>query len=345
MSLFGALVAVYSRCELVKIPTQLRQLVHVRINIVLTHTRTNLLSPIQRVHSVSAIVTFALVADGTVDAPTLFTVIATFGKLRMPLMMIPQSVAGIADARVGAKRVGAFLALEEIEQKPRENDEKTDNYKSGNIAIRITQGEFFWVNPKARVQDDLVVVSGKTKQKKNNRERSDSVVGPVVVESWTSANPTYEVMPVLQDVECSMHRETLTAVVGAVGSGKSSLCNAILGEMFRTKGAVEVNGSVAYASQSPWILHATIRDNILFGEAFDEKRYQRVLEVCQLTHDLEILEAGDQVRILVLCNVTRFILFAVAAWVLLMHFFLCYNPLSKTTSEPKQLPINTPYLC
>jgi ATP-binding cassette subfamily C (CFTR/MRP) protein 1 len=222
----------------------------------------------------------------------------------MPLLMLPQSIAGIADARVGAKRVAAFLALEEIEQKPHRDDEKTtNNNRSKNIAIKITEGEFFWANPKANVPSDERVDGVKSKQNNKNKNKNKnkkqtkggSVVGPVVVESWTSANPTFEVTPVLKDVDCSMRRGTLTAVVGGVGSGKSSLCNAILGEMFRTKGAVEVNGSVAYAAQSPWILHATIRDNILFGEAFDEKRYQRVLEVCQLTHDLDILESGDQV--------------------------------------------------
>jgi ATP-binding cassette subfamily C (CFTR/MRP) protein 5 len=63
------------------------------------------------------------------------------------------------------------------------------------------------------------------------------------------------------------------AVCGAVGAGKSSLLSAILGHMKTSRGRVSVDGSFAYVSQQAWIMNSSLRDNILFGEAFDPKRY------------------------------------------------------------------------
>ncbi len=57
-----------------------------------------------------------------------------------------------------------------------------------------------------------------------------------------------------------------------------------------------ING-VAYAAQSAWLLNATIRDNILFGEPYDEARYQRVIQACALVRDLTTLEGGDLTEI------------------------------------------------
>ena len=59
------------------------------------------------------------------------------------------------------------------------------------------------------------------------------------------------------------------------------------------KGEVTLKGDVAYAAQSPWILNATLRENILFGRPMDEERYSKVIKACQLEHDLTLLEDGD----------------------------------------------------
>ena len=55
--------------------------------------------------------------------------------------------------------------------------------------------------------------------------------------------------------------------------------------------------SIAYASQTPWILNATIRDNIIFGLPINEARYEKVMNICQLLHDLTLLEKGDLTEI------------------------------------------------
>ncbi|XP_075790564.1 LOW QUALITY PROTEIN: ATP-binding cassette sub-family C member 2 [Pelodiscus sinensis] len=103
--------------------------------------------------------------------------------------------------------------------------------------------------------------------------------------------------PAIRGVSLDVAPGRLVAVVGAVGSGKSSLVSAMLGEMERLTGHVNVQGSVAYVPQQAWIQNATLRDNILFGSALDEARYRRVLEACALLPDLELLPGGDLTEI------------------------------------------------
>lgn len=94
-----------------------------------------------------------------------------------------------------------------------------------------------------------------------------------------------------------VEKNQCVAVVGSVGSGKSSLLSAYLGEMDRVSGRVNRKGQVAYVPQQAWIQNATLKDNILFSKPFDKKHYDRVVEACALKPDLEMLPAGDQTEI------------------------------------------------
>ncbi|XP_035829877.1 multidrug resistance-associated protein 1 [Aplysia californica] len=90
---------------------------------------------------------------------------------------------------------------------------------------------------------------------------------------------------------------SLVAVVGSVGSGKSSLLSAIMGEMNKVSGSVTVKSSMAYVPQEAWIQNATLRDNILFTSDYKPALYDKVVEACALKSDLEILPGGDQTEI------------------------------------------------
>ncbi|KAJ2921432.1 hypothetical protein H1R20_g15658, partial [Candolleomyces eurysporus] len=94
----------------------------------------------------------------------------------------------------------------------------------------------------------------------------------------------------------------LSIISGATGSGKSALLESLLGEMHCISGNVIIDKSnhrVAYCAQSPWLEHATIKDNILFGctAPFSEERYHNVIHACALEQDLSILDAGDMTEI------------------------------------------------
>ncbi|KAF9973525.1 hypothetical protein BGZ73_003215 [Actinomortierella ambigua] len=101
----------------------------------------------------------------------------------------------------------------------------------------------------------------------------------------------------LKNINLTIPRGKLVAVVGAVGSGKSSLLNAMVGEMRKATGSIEFGGTVGYSPQSAWIQNATVMDNILFGLPYDERKYQRVIRQCALERDIHILPQGDQTEI------------------------------------------------
>uniref|UniRef100_A0A669EIM4 Canalicular multispecific organic anion transporter 2 n=1 Tax=Oreochromis niloticus TaxID=8128 RepID=A0A669EIM4_ORENI len=103
--------------------------------------------------------------------------------------------------------------------------------------------------------------------------------------------------PVLHNINVMVPQGSLLAVVGHVGCGKSSLISALLGDMEKVEGEVSVRGSVAYVPQQAWIQNATLRDNILFGNPYNEQKYNSVLEACALTPDLQVLPGGDMTEI------------------------------------------------
>ena len=100
----------------------------------------------------------------------------------------------------------------------------------------------------------------------------------------------------LSRINLACHPGEFVAIVGGVGCGKTSLLNAILGELRLLAGTAFVRGKLAYFSQTPFIMNASIRQNILFARAdepVDEGLYQRALSSCALTHDLRLLPHGD----------------------------------------------------
>ncbi|KAG1678431.1 Multidrug resistance-associated protein 1 [Nymphon striatum] len=101
----------------------------------------------------------------------------------------------------------------------------------------------------------------------------------------------------LSNINLNVDQGKLIGVVGQVGSGKSSLLSAVLGEMHLKEGRVNVNGSIAYVPQQAWILNATVRENILFDSDLKCEKYQDILNKCALEDDLQILAGGDLTEI------------------------------------------------
>jgi ABC-type multidrug transport system fused ATPase/permease subunit len=100
----------------------------------------------------------------------------------------------------------------------------------------------------------------------------------------------------------------LVAIVGSVGSGKSSLLSALLGEMHCVSGEVQVHGSVAYCDQRAWILNDTVEGNILFGQEYNEEKFDNALYSANLEDDIKTLEGGLHTQIGE-CEIVQFIHF------------------------------------
>jgi ABC-type multidrug transport system fused ATPase/permease subunit len=106
-----------------------------------------------------------------------------------------------------------------------------------------------------------------------------------------------EELNVLHDINFSAHKGELSCVVGRVGSGKSSMLQAMLGDIYKTKGEVVVRGATAYVAQSPWVMNATVRENIIFGHRWDAAFYERTIHACALVEDFASLPDGDETQV------------------------------------------------
>uniref|UniRef100_A0A914C5U5 ABC-type glutathione-S-conjugate transporter n=1 Tax=Acrobeloides nanus TaxID=290746 RepID=A0A914C5U5_9BILA len=110
--------------------------------------------------------------------------------------------------------------------------------------------------------------------------------------SWESNDE-----PAITNINLDVLKGSLVAVVGKIGSGKSSLLSALLGEMHRISGNVTVRGRIAYVPQQAWIQNQSLKNNILFSRSYNEKLYNDVIEGCSLKVDLIRLPAGDATEI------------------------------------------------
>jgi ATP-binding cassette, subfamily C (CFTR/MRP), member 1 len=242
--------------------------------------------------AVISFITYAVTNSDDVSASTLFAAIVAFDQLRFPLLFYPVSLAQLSQASVSAARVQNFLNTKEvgfgdnIGSGTYERDDDVGTIGGGKIEIQ--NATVYWNDPNIPLET--------TQHSKISDDDAKSVsTAPDIIE--VASDGVRYAKPVLENISIEVEPGELCAVVGKVGSGKSTLCSAILNETILYDGKISVRGKVAYASQTPWILNATLRDNILFGNPMDEERYNRVLSVCQLTHDLEMLTDGDLTEI------------------------------------------------
>ncbi|KAL9092720.1 MAG: hypothetical protein Q9159_000618 [Coniocarpon cinnabarinum] len=107
----------------------------------------------------------------------------------------------------------------------------------------------------------------------------------------------YEDKEHVKDVNMHCAKGDLFCIVGRVGSGKSSLLEAMLGNLWKNKGEVLVRGAVAYVAQSSWIMNASVKENILFGHRWDPLFYDETVKACALLEDFASLPDGDKTEV------------------------------------------------
>ncbi|KAF1947031.1 multidrug resistance-associated protein 1 [Clathrospora elynae] len=101
----------------------------------------------------------------------------------------------------------------------------------------------------------------------------------------------------LQDINFSAHKGELACIVGRVGAGKSSLLQAVLGDLWKIQGDVVLRGRTAYVPQSAWVMNASVRENIVFGHRWDPQFYEKTVNACALRDDFAQLPDGDQTEV------------------------------------------------
>ncbi|KAL3282142.1 hypothetical protein HHI36_005337 [Cryptolaemus montrouzieri] len=120
---------------------------------------------------------------------------------------------------------------------------------------------------------------------------SSAVITPKV--DFVAASMGVGNVRILRDINMKL-RTGLNVLIGPVGCGKSSLIKGILREYAILDGKANIEGTISYCPQNPWVFPSSIKQNILFGQPYNETKYQTILEACALSFDLSGLAEGDE---------------------------------------------------
>ncbi|XP_040353874.1 ATP-binding cassette sub-family C member 12 isoform X4 [Herpailurus yagouaroundi] len=222
-------------------------------------------------------------------APVAFSVIAMFNVMKFSIAILPFSVKAMAEANVSLRRMKKILV-----------DKNPPSYitqpEDPDTVLLLANATLTWDQETSRKSDPKKVQNQKKCFLKKQRLETYSVrssAQEVASPEEQSGSPT----SVLHNISFVVRKGKILGICGNVGSGKSSLIAALLGQMQLQQGIVALTGTVAYVSQQAWIFHGNVRENILFGEKYDHQRYQHTVRVCALQKDLSNLPYGDLTEI------------------------------------------------
>ncbi|KAJ1419431.1 P-loop containing nucleoside triphosphate hydrolase protein [Ochromonadaceae sp. CCMP2298] len=274
---------------------------------------------------------------GQLDAAKIFTTIALFNLMQFPFIFLPLGLTQYNQTRVSTQRILEFLAAEELSEyvdpmpaeglavemknvsmgwvEVSEEEKLAEHAKEGaysavanddSTAARIASA------PSPNSSSISSSASASTSEKRSVVKETElrsilkqgkaELAGEKVEEESKGTDAAYDInqdrsVNTLRDLSFSIKKGELVAVVGSVGSGKSSLLNGLLGEMLLQKGSVAVQGSIAYCDQRPWIINDTVQANIVFGLPFDEERFDNALFAANLEDDILVLPGGINTQI------------------------------------------------
>ena len=207
-----------------------------------------------------------------IKASVIFTAISLFNQLRFPLFFYPMLIDSLANGKNSLRRIASYLTSEELTPYVQKLPPKAGS--GGEIEVK--HGNFLWST--------------------SNLIKDGEVAPPD--------------SPALCDVNLKVKAGEVVAVVGSVGSGKSALIKGLLGELTpvpriiveNNNGAatnsshtgdlmdrpeVIVHGNIGYCSQEAWVPKGTLREAVLFGREYDEKRYVQAIYDAGLDQDIE----------------------------------------------------------
>ncbi|KAF9106720.1 hypothetical protein BGX27_009048 [Mortierella sp. AM989] len=226
---------------------------------------------------------YTKVAGNILTAEVAFPALALFNVLRAPMDAFPEMLSLCLRAKVSAARIDRFLDEEEVLVYANASTKPRKNLPSDPI-IGFKNATFSY--------------AGKSEQDAANAAHNAGE---------TLNGHHFE----LKDLNLEFPVGELSVITGPTGSGKTSLLLSLLGEINPVKGQAflprrdshDINpvtgltNGIAYVAQQAWLQNNTVRNNILFGSPFEQRRYDQVIEMCALRRDFEILEHGDETEI------------------------------------------------
>ncbi len=247
----------------------------------------------------------------------IFTCIGIFTSIQNPMKNLPVTIDIILEALVSLSRIEKFLSEPEINENNIIHNEKSSS--SQNIAIKIENGTFSWGEQRFKTTKHNLNKKNEIKVKSsqpielldlnNNLTNNSNSIHPyenkplfekdiIKDKKYVAETPTEQL--ILTNINLEIKKGEFICIIGEIGSGKSSLVQSLLNNMIcltprSTK--LIINGKISYLSQENWIQNTTIKENILFNHKYSYEKYDKILELCELKPDLNLLEGGDLTEI------------------------------------------------
>ncbi|KAJ5656628.1 hypothetical protein N7507_008578 [Penicillium longicatenatum] len=215
---------------------------------------------------ISPPLTFAF-TQRTMDASKMFTSLSFLTLLTSPLSQVFQSIPELVSGLACLGRIQAYL-----------ESEPHHDFRQVLATRRNSEKNFAGNEPFPETSSDSI----------NYFVTKNASFG------WKAGNF------VLQNVSTQISKSSLTMVVGPVGSGKSTFCKALLGEVPFSDGSVVTNSQfrhIGFCEQTAFLSNGTIRDNIIGFSPFNDERYNEVIQATSLGFDFEFLPQGDHTNI------------------------------------------------
>ena len=217
--------------------------------------------------------------DFVLTGPVAFTLFSIFTALQFTVATLPIALRSIAEAKVCFDRFKTFLMLPE-----HEHPQSTENPEDGENDYAIEMENFNAAREVVLETKEEKKTNGKPEEKKDDEKEK-------LLKDQEST------IQVLFNVNLKVKPGELLGVSGGVGSGKSSLISAIMGELTKLSGVSNVKGRLALVPQQAWIFSGTVRENILFGSKYNQETFDEVIEASALKQDLDNWSNGDQAEV------------------------------------------------
>ncbi|XP_060872288.1 probable multidrug resistance-associated protein lethal(2)03659 isoform X2 [Metopolophium dirhodum] len=219
---------------------------------------------------------FYIILGNDISIRNVYVLTSFFSILNITMSMrFSLSLLQIGELMVSIKRIQNFLMLEELDYQIPNSCSNSDKSIEDNVE-----------------QTTFDNIANNSKSFENNTEfvNSHDIVISKAFAKWLENQDSNT----LENINLTVSPGRLVAVIGPVGSGKSSLLQLILRELPISQGNLSVHGVVSYASQEPWLFSGTIQQNILFGSPMEKERYKRVIDICALKNDFEQFPHSDE---------------------------------------------------
>ncbi|KAJ7392172.1 hypothetical protein OS493_013544 [Desmophyllum pertusum] len=224
-------------------------------------------------------VTTLLLTENTLTSFKAFTLLSALNNIKMVVtLFIADALRFIADARTACNRMQRL-----IEKKSMLTGKMVQEDMPSSLEVyfkgRRYKPQFIRTESCKKGKPDLV--SARKLESTSPNIQPQACLENISC-SWSQKSEHHA----LQNVSLSATNGQLVGITGPVGSGKTSLLMSMLSELPISSGKISCIGKMAFVSQTPWVYSGTVRENIVFGRQFDEQRYNKVIEVCDLEKDI-----------------------------------------------------------